>query len=374
MTDLCTDLLRTLAGWSPAGGPVTSLYLDVDGSRYPRKSDYEVRLDEQLRRARACAGDGDRDAARSVERDVERMSSFVREEFERGDTRGLALFSSSAEGLWEHVALPRPVRDRVVVAPQADVLPLQQLLDTYHRMCLALVDYQRARLFLMDLGRLVDEATVEDDTPNRHDQGGWAQMRMQRHVDDHRTHHVKRVADALFALHRARGFEHLVLAGPGEAHVELGKALHDYLRRRVRATLGMAMTASPEEVRRAAVALEEELERKAEAAKARELLEAAAGGRGVTGLAPTLEAVGGRRARELIVALDRHAPGAVCGACGWLSDREGRCPACSARLERIPDVVDTAVTRAVLGGSRVETVVDASLLAPADGLGALLRF
>jgi hypothetical protein len=40
----------------------------------------------------------------------------------------------------------------------------------------------------------------------------------------------------------------------------------------------------------------------------------------------------------------------------------------------VPDVVDAAVARAVRGGSRVETVLDSGLLAPADGLGALLRF
>lgn len=375
MMGLGPDLLRKLAGWETAGAPVTSLYLTVDGRRYPRKADYEVRLDEQLRRARAAGAGAGRAAVRSVECDVAAMSSFVRDEFERADTRGLALFSSYAAGLWQELRMPRPVRDRVVVAPQAEVLPLQQLIDTYHPMCVALVDYQAARLFLLELGRVVDVVEVRDELPNRHDRGGWAQMRMQRHVDDHRTQHVKRVADALFALHRRRGFEHLVLAGPAEAHVELEKGLHDYLRRCVRATVSMSMSATSEDVRRAAVELEEELERLAEAEKARELLEAAAAGaRGVTGLRGTLAALGEQRVSELVVALDRHAPGAVCPSCGWLSDRDGRCPVCSARLTRVADVVDAAVARAVREGSRVETVIDAGLLAAADGVGALLRF
>jgi len=65
------SLLRKLAEWDPAGVPITSVYLTVDGRRYPRKSDYEVRLDELLRRARAQA---------------------------EGLSRGLALFSAHAAG------------------------------------------------------------------------------------------------------------------------------------------------------------------------------------------------------------------------------------------------------------------------------------
>jgi peptide subunit release factor 1 (eRF1) len=262
----------------------------------------------------------------------------------------------------------------VTVAPDADVVPLQQLLETHHPTCVALLDYQRARLFLLDLGRVVDVVEVWDDVPNRHERGGRAQMRLQRHVDDHRSRHVRRVADVLLALRRRRRFERLILAGPAEAHVYLEKALHDYVRRLVRATRTLPMTASAEDVRRVAVELEEAFEREAEAAKASELMSAVTGGRGVTGLRPTLAALGEQRVGELVVAVDRHAPGAVCPVCGWLSDRGGRCPVCSAKLARVADVVDAAVAHAVRAGSRVETVADAGLLAAADGVGALLRF
>ncbi|HEX6008663.1 MAG TPA: hypothetical protein VFZ50_01020, partial [Actinomycetota bacterium] len=92
MTELDRGLLRKLAEWDPAL-PVTSVYVTVDGRRYPRKTDYELRLDELLRNARGQARALDRDAIRSVDRDVAAMSEFVRDEFDRGDTKGLAMFS-----------------------------------------------------------------------------------------------------------------------------------------------------------------------------------------------------------------------------------------------------------------------------------------
>jgi peptide chain release factor subunit 1 len=375
MMELDRSLLRTLAGWDPAGVPVTSLYLTVDGRRYPRKADYEVRLDELVRQARSRSQGLDREAARSVERDLEAISTYVKEDFERGDTRGLALFSSRASGLWEEVRVPRPVRDRAVTGPRADLLPLEQVLATYHPMCAVLVDFSRARLFLCEVGRIRETTEVWDEVPGRHDQGGWAQMRMQRHVDDHRQKHLKNVADTLFRVFKRDGFEHLVLAGPAEAHLELERELHDYLRQRIRGRVTLPMTATADEIQARCLEVEEALEREREQEQVARLLEAAASGaRAVTGLGGTLGALADGRVGELMVWLDLSTPGAVCPACGRLSEHDSRCVRCGARLETVPDVVELAVAEAFRQGCRVETVVDGSRLEPLGGIGALLRF
>jgi peptide chain release factor subunit 1 len=377
MTNVDHSVVRKLARWDPNGIPITSVYLTVDGRRYPRKSEYEVRLDELLRRARAQAeAEGlSKEALRSVHGDLESMSSFVRDEFERGDTRGLALFSAKAAGLWEEVRLPRPVRDRATVASAADVLPLEQVLETYRPMCMALVDYEKARVFLSELGRVEEVTDVFDDVPGRHDQGGWSQMRMQRHVDDHRLRHLKRVAEALFQLLKTRPFDSLVLAGPAEARLDLEHTLHPYLKERVRAGLTLAMTATLDEVAARCLEVEEDLERRTEAAKV-EALKAAAesGGKAVTGLPGTLAALAEGRAGEIMVSPDLSAPGFSCPSCGRLTDRGTKCPACGSKMEPRPDVVEEAVAQALRQGCRVETVLHPDGLAQYGGIGALLRF
>jgi peptide chain release factor subunit 1 len=377
MTNVDHSVVRKLALWDPNGVPITSVYLTVDGRRYPRKSEYEVRLDELLRRARAQAeAEGlSKEALRSVHGDLESMSSFARDEFERGDTRGLALFSAKAAGLWEEVRLPRPVRDRATVASAADVLPLEQVLETYRPMCMALVDYEKARVFLSELGRVEEVTDLFDDVPGRHDQGGWSQMRMQRHVDDHRLRHLKRVAEALFQLLKTRPFDSLVLAGPAEARLDLEHTLHPYLKERVRAGLTLAMTATLDEVAARCLEVEEDLERRNEAAKV-EALKAAAesGGKAVTGLPGTLAALAEGRAGEIMVSPDLSAPGFSCPSCGRLTDRGTKCPACGSKMEPVPDVVEEAVAQALRQGCRVETVLHPDELAQYGGIGALLRF
>jgi peptide chain release factor subunit 1 len=375
VTELDHSLLRKLAEWVPAGVPITSLYLTVDGRRFPRKADYQIRLGELLRDVRGRMKGLDPEAARSVERDLGRMLEYVREEFERGDTRGLALFSSHDAGLWEEVRVPRPVRDRAVVGPQADLLPLESLLETYPSVCTVLVDYEKARLFLLALGRIHEVHDLRDDVPNRHDQGGWAQMRMQRHVDDHRIKHVRRVADTLFRLWQTSAFEHVILAGPAEARHDLEQELHDYLRRRVRAQLVLPMTVSAEEVRTRSLAIEEELEREAERRLIEQISSAAgAGAQGVTGLDATLAALADDRIGELVVGIDLSAPGGRCDACGRLATTAGTCPACGEPMRQIADVVEAAVAQAYRQGCRVDSVVDDEAVSVLGGIGALLRF
>ena len=374
MTVLDRSLLRRLAGWDGDGAPVTSLSLSVDGRTYPRKADVEVRLDELIRRARDQAEGLGRAAVRSVERDTDAMSRFVRYDFERGATRGLAMFSSHDAGRWEVVLVPRPLMHRAVVGPDADLLPLEVVLETYRPSCLALVDYEKSRLFVVEMGKVEEVAGVTDEVPGRHDQGGRAQMRIQRHVDDHRSRHLRHVADRLFALWRRRPFEHLVLAGPAEAHRELEGELHDYLRRRIRGHTVLPLAATTQQVLEKVLAIEEHVERRSEQ-EVLERLEAAVGGRsgGVMGLLPTLEALSFGRVAELVVSDSASTPGARCPTCGRLLVRASRCPSCGGRTERIPDVVEAAVAVAFRNGARVETIVGDEP-GPFDGVGALLRF
>jgi peptide chain release factor subunit 1 len=375
-TGLQRELVRTLSEWDGGSAPITSLYLSVDGRRFPRKQDYELRLAEELRRARDLAEslDLDREAGRSVEADCAAIASFVHERFERGATRGLAVFSSSAAGRWEVIALPRPVRNQTTIGAQADILQLEALLDTYPTTCTALADFKTARLFLASLGRIEEVTEVSDDVPGRHDQGGWAQMRLQRHVDDHRRSHLKHVADTLLRLHDRRRFDHLILAGTTEVVAELERELHDYVARTVRARVVLPIGTSEAEVLERSVALDEELELERERDAVARLRAGTSKGGAVAGLDDVLGALWEDRVASLLVDGELHRPGSACPACGRLTPGTGSCPACGSRTRRVADVVEAGVATAVRHGCDVEMVTHDGLLADAGGVGAFLRF
>ncbi|MBI4261028.1 MAG: hypothetical protein HY658_10720 [Actinobacteria bacterium] len=375
MADLDPSLIRKLAEWTPGELQVVSLYLTVDGRRYPRKQDYAVRLDELLRRVRDRAETFPREARASLLSDALFLERFVKDDLERGPTRGLALFSCSAAGLHEEILLSRPVRDRIEIAPQADLTQLQALLEMYESFCTVLVDSEKARIFLAELGRIDEESDVEDEVPGRHDQGGWSQARFRRHIDDIRTKHLKRVAEVLFRFFKRRRFDHLILGGPEEIVNEFEKELHDYLRQRVRARMVLPIGASPVQVLERSLAVEEDLEREKERATVRALVaEASAGRNAVAGLRATLRALGEARAATLVVSSEVRAEGLACPRCGRLATGGTACEACGEKLQPVPDVVEAAVAQALRQGTRVEVVTEDGLLEELGGVGATLRF
>jgi peptide chain release factor subunit 1 len=374
MTELSRTLVRKLAEWSPGEHPVTTVYLSVDGGLYPRKKDYELRLEEVLRQVTDRAAGLDRDARRSVVRDMDEIRSFVQGRFERGGTRGLAMFSCAGAGLWEDVALSRPLRNLAVLAPHPDLLQLERVLEVYESFCTVLVDSEKARIFLAELGRIEEQRELIDDVPNRHEQGGWSQARYQRHVDEHRQRHLKHVAEVLLRFFKRRSFDHLILAGPQEPIAEFEKELHDYVRQRILARITLPMTASTNEVLQRSLACEEELDRaRLHEATDRITAESAAGRQAVVGLSPTLKALGENRVATMVVGMDMRHPGRMCPSCGRLAEKGRRCATCGAETHEVTDVVEAAVIQALRQGARVETSEDAAFR-ERGGVGALLRF
>lgn len=373
------ERIRTLAGWDTGGLPVTTLYLDVDGRRRPRRRDYVRRADDLVATALDEARRLGRDAHRSACGDAKRTRSFVSDGLDRrGSVRGLALFSCSGAGLWEDVELSQPVRDGVRVGSRPHLLPLEALLEMAETFCTVLVDRERGRIFMSSLGEIEEVSRLLDDVPGRHDQGGWAQARLQRHIEDHVQRHLKHVADTLLRIQRRRPFDHLVLAGPEEAVAALEQDLHDYARRRILGRVSLPMRASADDVLDRIMHLEVDLEARRESEAVRRLLsEAASGtGRAVTGLGGTLSALEANRAEVLVLAEELRAGGVRCERCGHLASAgpDRPCASCGGPVVEVPDLVEEAVELALRQRSRVETVADGDPLAEVGGVGALLRF
>ncbi|HEY3209442.1 MAG TPA: Vms1/Ankzf1 family peptidyl-tRNA hydrolase [Actinomycetota bacterium] len=376
MPEIDREFLRKLADWSSNGIPVSSLYLDVDGRRYPRRQDYMVRAEQLCHELQRSSKDRtlNRDATTSVAQDAARMLEYL-QSLDRGSTRGVALFSASKASLWEPVVVPRPLKDRATLAPHPYVIPLEALVETYECFCTALVDRAKARIFLARMGQIQERTDVFDDVPGRHEQGGWSQSRYQRHIGDHETHHLKHVADVLLRFYKLKKFDHLILAAPDELIPEFERSLHDYLRRRIAARVTLPMTASAAEVLQKSLAVEEEIEKARERSIVeRVTAETSAGRNGVAGLGPVLHALNDGRVDTLVVPFGLSMPGTRCQECGRLATSGSVCRTCGGRLEPVPDVVEGAVANAIRQSSRVEIL---SLLEPeetAQEVAALLRF
>jgi peptide chain release factor subunit 1 len=362
--------VRKLAGMKGNQAPVTSCYLDVDGRRYPRYTDYEQNLARLLRRARNQA-DGRPSAA-----DLARIEEYVRGGVDRSRVRGLAMFSCAADGFFEAFELPVPVHNLLVVNHTPYVRPLEAILDEYERFGVLLVDKQRFRLLVFELGELTDKREFVDRLPRHDDEGGeWDRDHVRDHRDVAVQQHLRRAAGAALALWQAKGFDRLILGAPAELVGEAERALHPWLRERLVGRLTVPVTAGDDEIRAAALALAEQVEREREAAAVARLRDAVGSGNGgVAGLEPVLGALVARRVDTLFVSEGYVAEGWRCGSCGHLATLGPTCPVCGAQMNRVDDVVEEAIADALLQNCRVEVCVNNADLDVLGRIGALLRF
>jgi len=361
---LSGDVVRRLATYAGAG-PVVTCYLDVDGSRYVRPHDYELEFERIARPVRARAP-----------RAVKRIEDYVRGGFDRSHTRGLALFSSAGGDLWEPLHLPVPVRNSVVVNEHPQVRQLEAVIERAERFAVLLADRQRARLFVFQLGQLVDWSERFDRLPRHEDDGGdMVKDQMRDHVDSATRRHLLRTAAAAFELFQESGFDQLLLGAPADIAGAFERTLHPYLRERITARLNVPVGAREDEVREAAVAAEEEVLRTREAADVERLRSAAGMGDGAAvGLDDVLSALVERRVDTLLVSDGFEAPGWHCSSCGFLTTRGPSCPVCSRRMEQAEDVVEEAVHEALNQSCHLEVCRGNADLDVLGRIGALLRF
>jgi hypothetical protein len=130
-------------------------------------------------------------------------------------------------------------------------------------------------------------------------------------------------------------------------------------------------------VRRCATDRIDELRRERDDAVLERLAEAfGTGGRAASGLADVLLAVHEQRVEVLLLDDGLSAAGVECRTCGWLGDDPDTtsCPADGSTVERIENVVENAVARAIMQDADVVSLRDRPELASHGHIAAILRF
>jgi len=362
-----------LASLDSGGTPVLSVYLGLDPARQVRRS-YRIAFEDLVRDARERLEGPVREA---FVQETARVRAWLEGWDPRG--RGLALFSCARRGLWQTHVLSVDVDDHLAFDSRSDVAPLLDVLDEYERFVVALVDKERARIFVVFAGEIEETDVLKDFVPGRHDQGGFSQANYQRHHEAHVFRHLKRVVEHLAHLLRRRRFDRLIVAGPTEATSELRRLLPRVLGLRLAAVVPGEMFASDAEVLETALQIERRLEREGEELLLDELLEkAGAGGRATCGVASTLDALWFDAVQTLVVSAGVHLGGIECPNCGRLDPGAFvTCPVCDTPTRPVHDLFHRAMVSARERAAGVEVLHgDAAgrLLKQGGGLGALLRY
>ncbi len=367
--------VRELARYRGAPA-VTSLVVDIDGRRRPRRSDLAPVLGQLERAVLDQAGALGPDALAAAEADLARIQGWLAGDHDLRRLRALVLFSGATNGLFAPWGLAVPVVDDAVV----DTVPaLDQLWEALHRYppaVVVLVDRRQSRFVRVHAG----EATEIDgpiDVPPRRVDTDVELGSFERFTAEAARRHVRRVVDALARVVGPAPHERLVLSGPAEVVAEVRAELPIPMARLVAGVVGVPVTAPPADVAAAATGVLGAVRHQERSALLGDLAERAGRGSGArTGIDAVLAAVSDERVGVLFVRAGLHAPGARCSTCGRLvagTAPPPACPRCGGRLAPVPDVVRHAVADVLAQGGGLEICTEPSL-DDMGGIGAIERF
>lgn len=371
---LSPSVVRDLAAWS--GLPViTSLYLDIDGRRYPRRSELQPEIALLMRTARDQAASLGTAAEAAVEADLGHVRRWLAQPFDRAARRGIAFFSCDHKGLFTAVGLSTPVYEQVAVGPTPALSQLCDALPRGARALVVLVDRRGARFVRLEQGR-IDEHPGPIDEPPRQVDTDVELGSFERFHEEAARHHFRRVADALTQEIARWPTQRLVLGGDAEAVAGLEQHLPPALGALVVGRIALPMTSAPVALERAArepMAAFDEKWRSTLVDDLRQRVERGTGG--VAGVAATLVTLREHRVATLVVTRGFAVPGRRCPQCGWTGVEEGAvgCRECRAPTDPLTDVVDAAVCDAISQDADV-LPCDSAELRALGGLGALERF
>jgi peptide chain release factor subunit 1 len=363
------DLLHFRSG----SHQVLSFYMGIGVYKAQRKA-YEIEAKDIMKKAVAEAGLSGEEREH-VEEDVHRIQNFLTMDF-KGRAKGLAIFASKPAGLWQVFRLPVTVPDRCVVDQMPFVLPVLKIVDEGRRYCVVIADKEKARLFTVYLGEILEREDILDDVPGWHKQGGLAQARFQRHIEDHVNRHLKHVADTMFGFYKAEGFGHVIIGGSQEVRTRLNRVLHSYLQSIVAGYISADVTSNINDITDAARKIEQETEeRKAKEIAERLLARSGRGDMTVTGLKNTVAALQEGRVHTLVLVDNFEIGGCLCGDCGSVEVMGSKdCAYCKKKLSKIGDVSEHLAVLAVEHDAEVKYVQPKSGLEEVDGVGAILRW
>lgn len=370
--------LRALTDARPERGRVLSVFLNLDPTEFASAAARSTAINSVLNEAEREIGqlEGlEHDELIGLREDLEKVrAELSRDGLADEGTQGIAIYACSLGTLFEVLHLPHPVRTRAVIerTPYLEPLLVPGPQETWG---ILLVNRRMARIFRGAGAALRETDRFEDDVHSQHNQGGWSQARFQRGVEKEVEDHIKHVADVLFDAHKHEPFDRLLIGTPEEMLPDVERALHPYLRERMRGRLSLDVEHSTaDDVRRVAgEAIEEH-----RAAHERQLIERltqnlARNVRAASGLDDVCAALNEARVEVLFVADGMREPGLRDPLTGTIA-REGSSLPGGAAGEPVENLFEDAMEKAVEQSADILVVRDPEALVEHGGIAALLRF
>lgn len=373
------DELRELAQFhSPADDCALSFYFQPQTPQNRSHREEAILAKDLVRNAlRDAEKHGKNGTARA---DLDRILDIAGH-LHGNQARAKAIFACGAQKIWREFDLPPVLSStQLFVNNRFHLKPLAALLGAQPRLCVAIVDRQRARLFDLRLNELTEREGLFRNLPRRGRSdgfGGYDAGHSERRVADEAMHHFKEVAERLREELEKGTFERLIVGCQESVWSEFQPHLHPYLQERLLGHFAAEISAITfDQIReRANHILQEQLDRRRQELVKEVLGQAQRNGFGATGLRRVLRALEMGEVQSLLLGEAFHAHGIECTNCGHLDTRmTSTCELCAQKTRELEDISDAIIPRAIQGDIELFYVKNDPELDRVGNIAALLRF
>lgn len=374
--------LKKLARIEEGPYPFCSLYLNTKWEDEQQRERIRLFTKNQLKKGTDQLKERE-DLLRYYLEDQKRIEKYVegliRQNIEEG-INGVAIFSCSGAQTFLTYPSIIPYENEFILGNLPTLKPLVRLISQYQNTLAVMVDTESARLLEISLEGLGPELSIESYVPGRHDQGGWAQRRYQRHIKDHMDKHHKEVADQLTNLFDSGNWRRIVLIGQDRILSNFKHFLPERIKNHIADILSAEFTEDRSKLLKKIFDRLFLKEKEEISQQIRELKERTPhGGLATFGLSPTLEALNQGKVQTLFLLDSFTLKGGKCMSCGILTPLMGGngspspCPLCKGKIKTVP--LEEEMIRLVLRqDGEVKWIDEDPILKEFEGVGASLRF
>jgi len=373
--------IKKLARMEEASSPVISLYLNIKWEDEQQRERIRLFIKNELRKGWDQLKDQEEWRRHFIE-DQQRIEKYgeglVRRAYWEG-VNGMAIFSCSGANMFATYPSIIPFENQFFLSETPVLRPLVRLSSQYQNTLAVMVETDSAKLLELSLEGLLGEFSIESYVPGRHDQGGWAQGRYQRHIKDHMDKHHKEVAEQLTELFDSTQWKHIVLIGQERILANFKSFLPERVKMNIADTFSLDFSEDRSKVLRKIfehLLQKERLKIHDEIQKLKE--RSPQGGMATLGLTQTLEALNQGQVHTLYLSTSFSYKGRKCKRCGSLfapplENPSLPCPLCKGELKRV-DLGEEMMKASLRQDGEVKWVEENEALREHEGVGASLRF
>lgn len=212
------EKLNFLSKFSDVDYPFITLYMNVNSqdflgqvekNRIFLKNSIKMHTDK-IKEAASNSWHG---KLNSFENDIEKIQRFLDTDLDT-TSHGIAIFACDELGVFETFQSLIPFENEFNVDSFPHLKQLAFLADEYENALVIMVDSRFSRVFDVKLGGLIStKFESKADVHKFHKQGGWAQLRYQRGIEQEKAWHYKETASFVTKLIDEETYSNVILIG-----------------------------------------------------------------------------------------------------------------------------------------------------------------